>query len=66
MNKREFITALKDMTKQLENDSFKFIDLEQGYIFANRNYGEISIPVAKGININVRLFTTEDSEKGGN
>lgn len=65
MKKQEFIKELKTMVDNLENDEFHMISLGNGYIFANRNYGEVVIKVAEGVSINVKLYNKEEEEKGG-
>lgn len=65
MTKQEFIKELRMMADNLEKDSYHFIDLDGGYIFGNRNYGELDIKVAKGVSIKVYLYRKGDDEKGG-
>lgn len=64
MTKAEFIKAIREMADELEKGGYKLIDLPSGYIFANRNYGEVYCKVADGISINVSLFHATDEEKG--
>lgn len=63
MTKQEFIEELKKMVNELENNSFHYIDLESGYLFANRNYGEVSVNLAKGTRISVILYNKKEGEK---
>lgn len=64
MTKNEFITAIREMADELEKNQFKFIELgSAGYIFGNRNYGEVVCKVAEGLNINISLYTATEEEK---
>lgn len=63
MTKQEFIKELKKMVSELENDSYHYIDLESGYLFANRNYGEVNISLAKGTSISVILYNKKEGEE---
>lgn len=65
MKKQEFIKELKTMADNLENDKYHLISFGSGCIFANRNYGEITIKVAECVSINVKLYNKEEEEKGG-
>ena len=49
MNKTEFIQAIREMADVLEKGHFKFINLETGYIFGNRNYGAVEIEITPGV-----------------
>lgn len=60
MTKQEFIKELRKMADKLENDDFHFINLKNGYIFGNRNYGQVSVKVAEGVSMKVNLYS-----KGG-
>lgn len=64
MTKKEFIKEIRTLADQLEKNDYHFINLEgNGYIFGNRNYGEVSIPLVKGTRLSVSLFNTSDEEK---
>ena len=63
MTKQEFIKELKKMVSELENNSFHYIDLESGYLFANRNFGEVNIKLAKGTSISVMLYNKKEGEE---
>ena len=65
MTKAKFIEELRTMADNLEQGSYHFIDLKSGYIFANKNYGEVHCTVADGVALNVNLYTTSDDEKEG-
>ena len=62
MKKKDFIKAIREMADELEKDSFKIIDLESGYIFANMNYGEVNVKVAEGVRVSVRLYDKNSEE----
>lgn len=63
MNKTEFIQAIREMADELEKGHHKFIDMDGGYIFGNRNYGEVNIKVAPGVNISINLYNATEEEK---
>ena len=63
MNKREFIEQLRTMADQLEQGSFHFIDLPTGWIFGNKNYGEVSMNLAEGVYVKVNLYHADEDEK---
>lgn len=64
MTKAEFIREIRELADNLENDTFGFVYLESGYIFGNRNYGELNIEIAKGINASIYLYSATDEERG--
>ena len=63
MNQKQFIENLRAMADDLENGGYHFMDLESGYLFGNRNYGEVSVEVSKGVHITVKLYSSSDDEK---
>ena len=63
MNKKAFIESIRTMADKLEKGEWEFINLESGYIFGNRNYGEVNVEVAKGVRISVNLYTADEEEK---
>ena len=64
MTKKEFIKEIRTLADQLEKNDFHFINLDgDGYIFGNKNYGEVSIPLIKGTRLAVSLFTSSEEEK---
>lgn len=63
MNKREFIKAIREMADELEKGNWKMINIKSGYIFGNKNYGEINLKVAEGLNISVNLYYADEDEK---
>lgn len=63
MNKTEFIQAIREMADVLEKGHFKFINLETGYIFGNRNYGAVEIEITPGVRISVNLYNATEEEK---
>lgn len=64
MNKQTFIQTIRNFANKLESGEWEFINLDSGYIFGNRNYGEVNVEVAKGVRISVNLYTADDEEKG--
>ena len=64
MNKKTFIETIRTMADKLEAGEWEMIHLESGYIFGNRNYGEVNIEVAKGVRISVNLYEADEEEKG--
>lgn len=62
MTKKEFIDQLRVMADKLENNEFHFIELKEGHIFGNKNYGEVSISPAKGVHITIDLYAKGDDE----
>ena len=63
LTKKEFIKEIREMADNLENNTFHYINLGSGYIFANKNYGEVTISIGEGINMSINLFTTTEEEK---
>lgn len=49
MTKAEFIREIRELADNLESGTFGFVYLEDGYIFGNRNYGEVHLEIAKGV-----------------
>lgn len=64
MSKAEFIKQIRELADNLEKGTFGFVYLESGYIFGNRNYGELNIEIAKGINASIYLYSATDEERG--
>lgn len=64
MTKAEFIKQIRELADNLEKGTFGFVYLESGYIFGNRNYGELNIEIAKGINASIYLYSATDEERG--
>ena len=65
LTKKEFIKEIREMADNLENNTYHYINLESGYFFANKNYGEVAISIGKGINMSINLFTATEEEKKG-
>ena len=66
MSKAEFIKAIREMADELENGGFAFINLPSGYVFGNRNFGEVHCNMAEGISVSIHLYeATEEERKGG-
>lgn len=63
MTKKEFIDEIRKFADELENGGFGFVYLESGYIFGNKNYGELNIEITKGVNASIYLYTATDEEK---
>lgn len=64
MTKAEFIKQIRELADNLEKGAFGFVYLESGYIFGNRNYGELNIEIANGINASIYLYSATDEERG--
>lgn len=62
MSKAEFISSMREGLDKLENGNYFMIDLPEGYIFGNKNYGEVSVPLVPGVNITISLFTATKEE----
>lgn len=64
MTKKEFIDEIRKFADELENGGFGFVYLESGYIFGNRNYGELHLEIAKGIDVSAYLYSSTEEERG--
>ena len=64
MTKKEFIDEIRKFAYELENGGFGFVYLESGYIFGNRNYGELHLEIAKGIDVSAYLYSATEEERG--
>lgn len=64
MTKKEFIDEIRKFANELENGGFGFVYLESGYIFGNRNYGELHLEIAKGIDVSAYLYSSTEEERG--
>lgn len=64
MTKKEFIDEIRKFANELENGGFGFVYLESGYIFGNRNYGELHLEIAKGIDVSAYLYSATEEERG--
>lgn len=63
MTKAEFIREIREFADNLENGTFGLVYLESGYIFGNRNYGELHLEIAKGIDVSAYLYSATDEER---
>lgn len=68
MNKADFIKQIRTLADKVEKGDWYFIRLGEGekdepYIFANKNYGEVSIPLSGSCNVHINLFSATDEEK---
>lgn len=63
MTKKEFIDEIRQFADELEKGGFGLLYLESGYFFGNRNYGELNIEIAKGVNASIYLYSATDEEK---
>lgn len=64
MTKKEFIDEIRKFANELENGGFGFVYLESGYIFGDRNYGELYLEIAKGIDVSAYLYSSTEEERG--
>ena len=67
MTKTEFIKTIREFANTLEANDYQFINLPEdgGYVFGNRNYGELVIQLNKFTEIKVNLFTATEEEREG-
>lgn len=63
MTKKQFIEKMEQGIEELRNGGHFFIDLQAGYLFGNRNYGEVSVPMAAESNLTVNLFNSSEEEQ---
>lgn len=63
MTKEEFIREIREFADNLEKGTFGLVYLESGYIFGNRNYGELHLEIAKGIDVSAYLYSATDEER---
>lgn len=63
MTKTEFMESATDFMASIYEGSYGFIDLESGFIFANKNYGEIVAHIAPGVDIHINLYQATEEEK---
>lgn len=63
MTKAEFIREIREFADNLESGTFGFVYLESGYIFGNRNYGELHLEIAKGIDVSAYLYSATEGER---
>lgn len=64
MSRGQFIQKLKEIIGNFESGKFSFVYLPKGHIFINEHFGELSIPLAEGVNMTVDLFHETEEEIG--
>lgn len=63
MTKKQFVDQMRNCITQLEKGSYFFENLPVGHIFGNKNYGEIKIPLANGVDVSVSLYSASKEEE---